>query len=384
LRNINLNTNCLNFARINLIYTLKKILIVVGTRPNFIKVTRFRQVAQNFPELEVKFVHTGQHFDQKMSQIFFDQFDLRPDFMLNIGQGTPNSQMANVMLGLEKVCSEYMPDLLIVVGDVNSTFAAALTGNKMGIKVAHLESGLRSFDRDMPEEINRLLTDEIADYYFVTEQSGIDHLKSEGKPMDKVFFVGNTMIDSLVAFEEQVQQSQIMNDMQLEKGKFVLMTMHRPSNVDKEEGLIVLIQIIKSITKNYKLVFPIHPRTVAKLKQFGLWAEIEHLEGLIFSEPMDYFAFQKLTAECQFVVTDSGGIQEETTFRSVPCLTLRNNTERPSTVDIGSNVLVPYTLNDLEIQIAKIHDGTFKKGAVPPLWDGKSTDRIMEVINSIV
>ncbi len=363
---------------------MKKILIVVGTRPNFIKVTRFRQVAQNFPGLEVKFVHTGQHFDQKMSQIFFDQFDLRPDFMLNIGQGTPNSQMANVMLGLEKVCLEYAPDLLIVVGDVNSTFAAALTGNKMGIKVAHLESGLRSFDRDMPEEINRLLTDEIANYYFVTEQSGMNHLKEEGKPENALFFVGNTMIDSLVAFEEQVQQSQIMTEMQLEKGKFVLMTMHRPSNVDREEGLVILIQMIKSITKNYKLVFPIHPRTVAKLKQFGLWEEIEHLEGLIFSEPMDYFAFQKLTAECSFVVTDSGGIQEETTFRKVPCLTLRNNTERPSTIDIGSNVLVPYTLKDLEEQIEKIQNGTFKKGAVPPLWDGKSTERIMEVIQSIL
>lgn len=384
MRNINLNANCLNFARINLIYTLKKILIVVGTRPNFIKVTRFRQVAQNFPDLEVKFVHTGQHFDQKMSQIFFDQFDLRPDFMLNIGQGTPNSQMANVMLGLEKVCLEYQPDLLVVVGDVNSTFAAALTGNKMGIKVAHLESGLRSFDREMPEEINRLLTDEIANYYFVTEQSGINHLKDEGKPENAVFFVGNTMIDSLVAFEEQVQQSSIMNDMQLEKGKFVLMTMHRPSNVDRQEGLVILIQMIKSIVKNYKLVFPIHPRTVAKLKQFGLWEEIEHLEGLIFSEPMDYFAFQKLTAECCFVVTDSGGIQEETTYRGVPCLTLRNNTERPSTIDIGSNVLVPYTLKDLEEQIEKIQNGTFKKGAVPPLWDGKSTERIMEVIQSIL
>ena len=363
---------------------MKKILIVVGTRPNFIKVTRFRQVAQNFPGLEVKFVHTGQHFDQKMSQIFFDQFDLRPDFMLNIGQGTPNSQMAGVMLGLEKVCLEYQPDLLVVVGDVNSTFAAALTGNKMGIKVAHLESGLRSFDRDMPEEINRLLTDEIADYFFVTEQSGVDHLKAEGKPENALFFVGNTMIDSLVAFDAQVQQSNILAEMQLEAGKFVLMTMHRPSNVDKEEGLKVLIQMIKSITKNYKLVFPIHPRTVAKLKQFGLWEEIEHLDGLIFSEPLDYFAFQKLTASCRFVVTDSGGIQEETTFRCVPCLTLRNNTERPSTTDIGSNVLVPYTLQDLETQIEKIHNGTFKKGAVPPLWDGKSTERIMTVIQAIL
>lgn len=363
---------------------MKKILIVVGTRPNFIKVTRFKEVAKQHPGLEVRFVHTGQHFDQKMSQVFFDQFDLRPDFLLNIGQGTPNTQMANVMLGLEKVCLDYQPDLLMVVGDVNSTFAAALTGNKMGIRVAHLESGLRSFDRAMPEEINRLLTDEIADLYFVTEQSGIDHLIGEGKPKDHIHFVGNTMIDSLVAFNDEVMKSRVLEEMSLSKGGFVLMTMHRPSNVDKLEGLEVLIQMIKSIVKNYQLVFPIHPRTVAKLKDFGLWSSLENLKGLIFCEPLDYFAFQKLTAECAFVVTDSGGIQEETTYRGVPCLTLRNNTERPSTIDIGSNVLVKYTLNDLEAEIEKIRNGTFKKGAVPPLWDGKSTERIMEVLERLL
>lgn len=363
---------------------MKKILIVVGTRPNFIKVTRFKEVAKLHPGLEVRFVHTGQHFDQKMSQVFFDQFDLRPDFLLNIGQGTPNTQMANVMLGLEKVCLEYQPDLLMVVGDVNSTFAAALTGNKMGIQVAHLESGLRSFDRTMPEEINRLLTDEIADMYFVTEQSGIVHLIEEGKPKDHIHFVGNTMIDSLVAFNDEVMKSQVLEDMSLAKGGYVLMTMHRPSNVDKKDGLEVLIEMIKSIVRNYKLVFPIHPRTVAKLKDFGLWSSLENLDGLIFCEPLDYFAFQKLTAECAFVVTDSGGIQEETTYRGVPCLTLRNNTERPSTIDIGSNVLVKYTLQDMENEIGKIRNGTFKKGAVPPLWDGKSTERIMDVLERLL
>ena len=363
---------------------MKKILIVVGTRPNFIKVTRFKKVVAHFPELDIKFVHTGQHFDEKMSKVFFDQFDLRPDFLLNIGAGTPNTQMANVMLGLERVCGEYQPDLLMVVGDVNSTFAAALTGNKMGIKVAHLESGLRSDDRTMPEEINRLLTDEISDFYFVTEQSGLDHLKAHGVDDKKVFFVGNTMIDSLVEFEPQVQESDILKQYQLTPQGYVLMTMHRPSNVDEKEGLETLIAIIKSITNNLKLVFPIHPRTIAKLKQFGLWEQIEHLEGLIFSEPLDYFSFQKLTADCKFVVTDSGGIQEETTYRQIPCLTLRNNTERPSTVTIGSNVLVPYTIKDVEFYINQIMTGTFKKGAVPPLWDGKSTERILEVLKQVL
>lgn len=356
----------------------------MGTRPNFIKVTRFKKVIANYPDLEVKFVHTGQHFDEKMSQVFFDQFDLRPDFMLNIGQGTPNHQMASVMQGVEKVCTEYQPDLLIVVGDVNSTFAAALTGNKMGIKVAHLESGLRSFDREMPEEINRLLTDEISDFYFVTEQSGLDHLKAEGKDRGNVFFVGNTMIDSLVEFDDEVNKSKIMDEMGLKKGEFVLMTMHRPSNVDTKAGLEVLIEIIQSICQHLKLVFPIHPRTVNRLKQFGLWESIDQLDGLIFSEPMDYFAFQKLTANSKYVVTDSGGIQEETTYRQVPCLTLRNNTERPSTVELGSNVLVEYTLEALQQRIDEINSGTYKKGQIPPLWDGKSTDRIVEVIRTIL
>ncbi len=363
---------------------MKKILIVVGTRPNFIKVTRFKKVVAHFPELDIKFVHTGQHFDEKMSKVFFDQFDLRPDFLLNIGAGTPNAQMANVMLGLERVCGEYQPDLLMVVGDVNSTFAAALTGNKMGIKVAHLESGLRSDDRTMPEEINRLLTDEISDFYFVTEQSGLDHLKAHGVEDKKVFFVGNTMIDSLVEFEPQVQESDILKQYNLTPQGYVLITMHRPSNVDEKAGLETLIAIIKSITNNLKLVFPIHPRTIAKLKQFGLWEQIEHLEGLIFSEPLDYFSFQKLTADCKFVVTDSGGIQEETTYRQIPCLTLRNNTERPSTVTIGSNVLVPYTIKDVEFYIHQIMTGTFKKGAIPPLWDGKSTERILEVLSKVL
>lgn len=360
---------------------MKKILIVVGTRPNFIKVTRFKKVAANFPDLEIKFVHTGQHFDEKMSKVFFDQFNLKPDFLLNIGKGTPNTQMANVMLGLENVCEEYKPDLLMVVGDVNSTFAAALTGNKMGIKVAHLESGLRSDDRTMPEEINRLLTDEISDFFFVTEQSGLDHLKEQGVADEKVYFVGNTMIDSLVEFEAQVQKSRILEEYKLKPGGYVLMTMHRPSNVDEKEGLQTLIAIIKSITAQLKLVFPIHPRTIAKLKQFGLWKDIENLEGLIFSEPLDYFSFQKLTADCRFVVTDSGGIQEETTFRQIPCLTLRNNTERPSTVSIGSNVLVSYTIHDVEFYIRQIMDGSFKKGKIPPKWDGKSTERILEILN---
>lgn len=363
---------------------MRKVLIVIGTRPNFIKVTRFKSVFALYPDMDLRFVHTGQHFDEKMSKVFFNQFGLKPDYMLNIGQGTPNTQMAQVMLGLEQVCTEYKPDLLMVVGDVNSTFAAALTGNKMGIKVAHLESGLRSFDRDMPEEINRLLTDEIANLYFVTEPSGMQHLQEEGRDSSAMFFVGNTMIDSLLEFHEQIQSSDILEQLGLNGKPFALMTMHRPSNVDSEQGLKILIEMIRCITASYELVFPVHPRTVNRLKQFGLWSQIEHLPGLIFSEPMDYFSFQKLVAHARFVVTDSGGIQEETTFRQIPCLTLRNNTERPCTVETGSNTLVPYNTEALSAKIAEISSGTYKKGHIPELWDGKSTDRIAEILNRIL
>jgi UDP-N-acetylglucosamine 2-epimerase (non-hydrolysing) len=364
---------------------LKKIIIVIGTRPNFIKVTRFKKVAQKmYFNLEIKFVHTGQHFDEKMSKIFFEQLDLKPDYMLNIGQGTANTQMAQVMLGLEKVCIEYQPDLVMVVGDVNSTFAAALTANKMGIKIAHLESGLRSFDHDMPEEINRILTDKITDYFFVTEKSGLENLEKEGIAKKQVFLVGNTMIDSLVEFTHEINKSDVLNEYHLTKGKFVLMTMHRPSNVDSLEGLKTLLDIIDSINDNYHIVFPIHPRTIAKLKSFDLYEKISNNSKLNLCEPLDYFSFQKLTAECAFVVTDSGGIQEETTYRQIPCLTLRNNTERPITIEVGSNQLVEYNVESIHREILKIKNGTYKKGTIPELWDGKSTERVLEVIEKVL
>ena len=361
---------------------MKKILIVVGTRPNFIKVTQFKRVAENFPDIEVKVVHTGQHYDSKMADVFFEQFQLIPDFFLNIKPATANSQMAEIMTSLEKLMTDtYTPDLLLVVGDVNSTFAAALTANKMGIKLAHVESGLRSEDRTMPEEINRLLTDEITDFFFVTEQSGLDNLAKEGKPSEKVHLVGNTMIDTLVAFDDKVQQSEIMEMLNLTSKGFALMTMHRPATVDNEAGLKKLIVLINSITAKQRLVFPIHPRTINRLEQFGLYKELTNNDALILTDPLDYFAFQKLIFESSMVITDSGGIQEETTFRQVPCLTLRPNTERPSTIEIGSNTLAEFDIESLDKLITAITDGTYKKGQVPPLWDGKATDRILAILN---
>lgn len=357
-----------------------KLLIVVGTRPNFIKVTQFKKVNARLGEpFEIKIVHTGQHYDDKMADVFFRQFELTPDYFLNIPADSANTQMAEIMIRLEKVLKEYQPALVMVVGDVNSTFAAALTANKTGYKIAHIESGLRSFDRTMPEEINRILTDEITDYYFVTEQSGIDHLLEEKKSKDSIFFVGNTMIDTLVAFEDKIKKDQVLDNYKIRPREFALMTMHRPATVDFKEGLMKLIEIIEFITKEMHLVFPIHPRTTQKLEQFGLTERIRSNKKLILTEPLDYFSFQKLTAECKFVITDSGGIQEETTFRRIPCLTLRPNTERPSTITIGTNELVTFDVETVKSRIEAINNGTFKKGDIPPYWDGNSTQRILEV-----
>ncbi len=355
-----------------------KILIVVGTRPNFIKVTQFKKVNTSLGSpFDIKIVHTGQHYDDKMADVFFSQFELEPDFWLEIPAGSPNMQMAEIMLRLEKVMADYKPLLVMVVGDVNSTFAAALTCNKMQVKLAHVESGLRSNDRTMPEEINRILTDEITDYFFITEQAGMDNLKKQGK--ENLFMVGNTMIDTLVAFDHKIQEDKILEKLGLTPKQFVLMTMHRPATVDFKEGLEKLIQIIEMVCRNYHVVFPIHPRTMHKLENFGLKDKISSLKKLILTEPLDYFAFQKLTAECKFVLTDSGGIQEETTFRRIPCLTLRANTERPSTVTIGTNELIPFDLKIIGGKIDEINWGTYKKGAVPPMWDGKSTERILNM-----
>ncbi len=360
----------------------QKILIVVGTRPNFIKVTQFDKVFNRYPEdFEYRLLHTGQHYDQNMSKVFFDQLKLRePDYYLGISNGTPAEQMGEIIIALSGVIKDWTPDLIVVVGDVNSTFAAALAANKHGVKIAHLESGLRSLDRGMPEEINRILTDQITEMFFVTEQSGWDNLIAEGKSEDQLYFVGNTMIDTLVAFDDAIQASPIRKELGVEDKSFVLMTMHRPANVDNREGLEKMLQVIRFICKETTLVFPIHPRTKHRLETHGLWEDLTAIDNLVLGPPMDYLAFQHLIAHCEFVLTDSGGIQEETTFRQVPCLTLRDSTERPSTITLGTNELAVFDVALLEEQIKRIRSGTFKDGQIPPKWDGKATDRIVEVL----
>lgn len=364
---------------------MKKVLIVVGTRPNFIKVTRFKKVAAERGTIDVRIVHTGQHFSANMADVFFEQFGLTPDLFLNIGAGSPTTQMAAIMTGLEQVIADERPDLVMVVGDVNSTLAAALVANKMGVRIGHLESGLRSFDRSMPEEHNRILADQLTDHFFITEQSGLDNLRKEGRPEEVLHVVGNTMIDTLVAFEAQVQASPVLNELSLGDGGHVLMTIHRPATVDVPERLSELLDLIADVcASGRKVVFPIHPRTVKNIEAFGLKAKADAIKGLVLTEPLDYFAFQKLIATCAFILTDSGGIQEESTYRRVPCLTLRPNTERPSTVTIGSNELVPLYMRAVREAIARIENGSFKKGEVPPLWDGHATERIVEVLERVL
>lgn len=358
----------------------KKILIVIGTRPNFIKITQFKKEAKKFPNLEIKVVHTGQHYDTKMADVFFEQFNLVPDYFLNIAPSTANKQMAEIINKLEDVLIDHKPDWVIVVGDVNSTFAAALTANKLDIKIAHLESGLRSFDKSMPEEHNRVLTDAISDLFFVTEQSGLDNLLKEGKTNKNTFMVGNTMIDTMVAFSKQIEKSTILRKIGLQSKEFVLMTMHRPATVDTKEGLQKLIGLIDMVTRDFKVVFPIHPRTVSSMEYFNLHQQLKNNPNLIITDPLDYFSFQKLIKESKFIITDSGGIQEETTFLQIPCLTLRSNTERPITITIGSNELIAFDLKKIKSKINTIVNGTYKAGKIPKYWDGKSTERIIKIL----
>ena len=275
------------------------------------------------------------------------------------------------------------PDLMIVPGDVNSTLASALVANKMGIPLAHLESGLRSFDREMPEEINRLLTDEISDYFFVTEQSGLNHLANE-KKHGELFFVGNTMIDTLVHFERQILKSTIRLRLGIQEKPYILVTLHRPSNVDSSEGQAKIMRLFAELSKKYTIVFPIHPRTRKNFEaadNVAQWLENGNLHLL---DPLGYFDFQSLVKHAELILTDSGGIQEESTYRQVPCLTLRENTERPITVDLGTNTLVPFDEEVILSLIDEIHQGNYKKGEIPPLWDGKATERILEIISKIL
>ena len=363
----------------------KKILTVVGTRPNFIKITQFEKAFKVYSDiLEYYLVHTGQHFDEMMSKVFFEQLNIKePDYYLNAKGENPTQQIADIILKLEKVIGELKPDLIIVVGDVNSTLAAAICANKMKVKLAHLESGLRSYDRTMPEELNRILTDELTDFFFISEKSGKDNLLKEGKSTEKLSYVGNTMIDTLVAFDKEISDSKIRDELKIDN-PYILITMHRPATVDNKPGLEKMIQVFGSLSKDYNLVFPIHPRTRKNLLKFDLYEIFEKIDNLHITSPLDYIAFQKLIRDAFLVLTDSGGIQEETTFRKVPCLTLRPNTERPSTINVGTNELISFDTNLIKQKLQAIEDKSFKiNSTIPELWDGKASFRIAEIISKL-
>jgi len=324
--------------------------------------------------------HTGQHYDEKMSKIFFEDLELpKPDFYLGVGSGSHAEQTANVMIKFEEILLKEKPDMILVVGDVNSTIACSLTASKLNIKIVHVEAGLRSGDRDMPEEINRVLTDAISDLLFVTEKSGIVNLEKEGISDGKVFFTGNVMIDSLVYFKPKVINSRILEKFKLTPKNYVLVTLHRPSNVDSKEQLIKLIELLNSLAENRKVLFPIHPRTLKNLTDFDLSNKIG--ENLILTEPIGYLDFLTLTINAELIVTDSGGIQEESTYLGVQCITLRTSTERPITVEIGTNQLLGNDLEKAEVAALEVLNGKIKKGQVPELWDGKAAERIVRIIS---
>ena len=367
---------------------------VVGARPNFMKVAPLHRAIKNLAGWTSKIVHTGQHFDAKMSDIFFTQLELpKPDFFLGIGGGSHTEVTAKIMLAFEKIVESEKPDLIIVVGDVTSTLACTLVAIKMGIPLAHVEAGLRSGDRTMPEEINRILTDSVANYLFVTEQSGLDHLKREGVPDEKVFFTGNVMIDSLVRYQEKAKSSSILEELGLQPSDlenrrdtsglhetdYIVMTMHRPANVDTETGLKAILELIELSTAKTKVVFPIHPRTRSNMAKFGLEDALTQNKNLILTEPLGYLEFIQLMTHSKAILTDSGGIQEETTYLGIPCLTFRDSTERPITVTLGTNQLLA-ELNP-KITFAALEEilaGHHKKGQIPPLWDGHAAERIAE------
>jgi len=357
---------------------MKKIISVVGARPNFIKIAPlYREFQKHKDQVQHLICHTGQHFDKKMSDIFFKELKLPiPDFYLGIGGGSHTEQTAKIMLSFEKIVIREKPDLIIVVGDVNSTLACSLVAKKLSIPIAHVESGLRSFDREMPEEINRIVTDVIADYLFVSEKSGLVNLQKEGIAKEKIFFVGNIMIDSLVYFLSQMEESNILKELKIEKNDYILVTFHRPRNVDIKVYLAKLVKFLNNIAEKKKVVFPIHPRTKKNMKKFGFTFN----DNVISIEPAGYIDFLTLLKNALLVITDSGGIQEETTYLGVQCITVRDNTERPSTVEIGTNQLIGTDLNKVEIAANEILSGKVKEGNIPELWDGKTAGRIVDII----
>jgi len=370
-----------------------KIDLIVGARPNYMKAAPVYRALKKYPaKFHVRLVHTGQHYDEKMSHIFFRELELpQPDVYLGVGSGRHGEQTGKIMIEYEKAVLSDKPNVVLVAGDVNSTMACSLVAAKLHIKVGHIEGGLRSGDWSMPEEINRIVTDRIADYLFTTSKDADENLLAEGVPPDKIFLVGNTMIDSLNYYLPKAQQLNLdgkypFNSSTLsrpiEKNGFILVTLHRPSNVDDGQTLQALIKVLCQIQERIPVIFPMHPRTRKMLSEFGLNGMLESARNLIITEPLGYLEFLKLEANAFLVLTDSGGIQEETTVLGIPCLTLRENTERPITIWEGTNELVGSNPQKVLERTYAILNGERKTGKVPQYWDGHAAERIVEVLLS--
>ncbi|MFY0698215.1 UDP-N-acetylglucosamine 2-epimerase [Balneola sp. EhC07] len=357
--------------------------LIAGARPNFMKIAPIIDAIKEEQDagvnLNFRLVHTGQHYDKNMSGSFFEQLGIPdPDENLGAGGGTQAEQTASIMIGYEKLLMNKPSDLCIVVGDVTSTLACAITAQKMHIPVAHVEGGIRSNDWKMPEEINRLATDAITNYFFTTSEIANGNLNKIGIEDERVFFVGNTMIDTLLKHRERFKKPEVWDEVELEKGNFIVMTLHRPSNVDEEENLKSLMNEIILNTKDLPLIFPVHPRTAKMLKNIGISHERLHM-----IEPLGYLEFNYLVERSKAVITDSGGITEETTVMGIPCLTLRNSTERPETISIGTNELLGMDPEAIKPALETLFNGDWKKGGIPKLWDGKASNRIVGHLKDI-
>jgi len=359
--------------------------LIVGARPNFMKAAPlYEEIKKHSDTLNVRLVHTGQHYDEKMSTIFFEQLGLpKPDIYLGVGSGSHANQTGTIMVEYEKLLMDKPVDLVLVVGDVNSTMACAVVAKKLHIPVGHIEAGLRSFDMRMPEEINRLVTDSITDYLFTTSADADDHLKKEGHSEDKIQFVGNLMIDSLNNYIDEADCSEILNELGVDRDEYALITLHRPSNVDDEESLIEILDAFDVIQKDLPLIFPAHPRTKQRIQALKDAGKYSGLDSLHLIEPVGYLEFIALERDAKVILTDSGGIQEESTVLGIPCLTLRENTERPVTVTVGTNRLVDPKKDDILRAIKPILEGAPVSGKIPEKWDGKAAERIVDVLLKI-
>jgi UDP-N-acetylglucosamine 2-epimerase (non-hydrolysing) len=357
-----------------------KLTIVAGARPNFMKIAplihEIHRLQQKGADLSYRLVHTGQHYHPGLSDVFFSELQIpHPHTNLEVGSGSQAEQTAHIMIGFEKELLEHPSDLVIVVGDVNSTMACAIVAKKLNAKVAHIEAGIRSFDLTMPEEINRMVTDAIADYFFTTSIEAGKNLLNAGIRPDRIFFVGNIMIDTLLKNLPNLARPSLFDYHGLKEGGYIVMTLHRPSNVDDPQQLKTLLEAILSGSNGHQVLFPVHPRTRKAIAETGI-----NSSQMIQCDPLGYLEFNYLVKNSKAVVTDSGGIQEETTVLGIPCITLRKNTERPETVTVGTNVLIGDNIEGLKIELGKVFENKWKRSSVPELWDGNTACRIMEKI----